>query len=277
MSNQKSVSPGGGLGRGTRGQGSGDPREQSLLSRKYYYELFEYARAMDDVGGAASGTADNVNVLFTGNKWGVISEYAAIGTLTDTFVPIVATDGLDVKFEVTASEGGEFMWGVQDGTQVRQRLGFKADVDRDFFAKLQLSVADVSGSDAFYFGWRNAGAYDATFANYTDYALIGWDGTDATQNVDLFLKGGTGNNTGNAYDTTKDFADAQTHVWEVRVNAGGGVTCLIDERPVQSSAGAFTFTSGMLLFPIFRYTNAAGGNTGALILKSLEIGYRARQ
>lgn len=263
--------------------GSLDPRHASIANDRYVYDEFRYIEAMASQGGAAAGTGNAANVLFTGNRFGVPYTWVNIGTLT-IFVPLIATTGLDVGADAAVSEGAEILFGCGAGATARGRLAFQPTGDKPlgkFFIRLQFSIADVSGTDALYVGFRKAQAYDATFANYTDVFAVGIHGTtDATQTLKTYRKGGTGDIVATGVTTAQTWADAATHTLGVIVSpsgpsgsGGGFCTALIDDKIAPpTSSFTFAFDNDSVLFPFFRYTNAAGGNAGSIILKGLEIG-----
>lgn len=264
--------------------GSLVPQHDAAIKERYVYDEFRFIEAMLTQGGAA---ATGTNVLFTGNRSGIPYVKVDIGTLT-VFVPTLTTTGIDVGADAASSEGCEILFGAHTGATARARLGFQPSVDKalqwaqSYFIRLQFSIADVSGCDALYVGFRKAQAYQATFANYTDVAALGFHGTtDATQTIRTYRIGGTGAIAATDVATSKTWADAATHTLGVKVsttgplNTGGGiVSWLVDDAIVATTTSfSFAFTNTDFLFPFFRYTNQAGGNAGVITLKGLEIGF----
>lgn len=243
----------------------------SSTYRKFVKDLFKGPiRVAAPGGGAATGTAGNINSLQTSNAWNIGYETGFIGTQT-IVVPALTAAGLDVSYDNTSGDGVEILFGAPlDGTATG-RLAFTSQAApyRGFAAELTLTIEDVTGA-AFAFGFRKAQALN-TIANYSDYAYLG---TTEAQGVNLFYN--TRLNTGTAVnvDTGYDLADATQFTVGVKVDASGKATFTYGaatQYPLGSAT--FTFDSGDVLVPFFRYENTTDV-AGTVVLNELTIGYQ---
>lgn len=249
------------------------PQALSSANYKYCYDEFLY-RVIGQApgGGAATGTAGDINQFVTGSVFAYPVEMFVIGTQT-IVLPINSTAGLNVALDQTSTDGAEYIFGATHDGLAKGRFGFTSQTDKPFFMRMKLSIADASGTDALYFGWKKATAANATWATgATDYACF----AILTAADPAVIKTTTRLNSGTATTTTTSatWADAATKTLEVRVDGRGYATFLLGGASVGGEVG-FRFDSGDVLVPIFRYTNSADV-AGDIILKSLEIGYQDR-
>lgn len=207
-------------------------------------------------GTATSGTDTEVNQMVTndGNIW----EYINIGTQTIT-APVAGASGLDVSRDQTADDGTELTRGITAACPDAYVVGAAA-----FYAKLQFSIEDVSGTDDCAFGFRKVEAYQAAIDNYDEMAALNVIAGAIT--IETILNGNATVST----DTTNAWADGETHELEVRVALDGAVTYLIDGvAPTVTAAFSFDLTENVIPFFYFLHDTDLAG---AVNLKHFECG-----
>jgi hypothetical protein len=193
-------------------------------------------------GGGTSGTGGTQNALVVD---GVNFEYVPLGTQTITAPKLVA-GGLDWGMDQTADDG--FI--ATRGITARNPESFVIGTSPAFFARLRLTLADVSGTDDCFFGFVNAATYPSNFDDFTDAA--GFNVISGDIKIETIL-----NNAGTTTtDTTDNWADAATHELEIRVSSTGVVTYLIDGVAPTTTA-AFTFDTGDRVFPCMFFLHDA--------------------
>lgn len=256
---------------GQMGSGVISPRMLNARKMGRYVHDFFRARPLATAvaGGAATGSTGDINKLNCYNPWNVPYEYAILGAGQTIIIPVPAATGLDVALDNTADEGLQMIFGGDMLGTARGRLGYTIGTDPAFFAKLKLTLADASGTDEMYFGFRKAEAFTATVANYTDYASF----AVLTKATAALVQTATNLNSGgqSAKSTTQTFADAVQVSFEVRVDAGGVVKFLLDGAP-PTVTQSFTFDTGDVVFPYFHFLHSADVSD-TVILNELEVGF----
>jgi hypothetical protein len=212
-------------------------------------------------GTAASGTDTEVNCLHVGD--GIIFEQYMMGTQT-IIVPIMETAGLEIGLDKTDNEGVQYDLGITS----RSRCVFTAQTDA-CFVECTVALADASGVDPFYIGFRKQAARNSTLGSYTDYFVLGVEGT-ANPNKIQFQ---TNLNSGGAAttDSTDTWADAASKTIRVNVSAGGVATGLIDSASPTTEPSTFTFDSGDVLMP-FIYLLHGTTSPGKINITSFKCG-----
>ena len=209
-------------------------------------------------GGAAGGTTGNVNIMsFGANNF----EYHIKGTQTIT-APVIAAGGLDVGMDQTADDGVE----ITRGITARSPEYFTVGTSPAFYAKLKITITDVSGTDDCAFGFRKAEAYQAAIDNYDEMAAL--NVIKGAINIETILNNAATSTT----DTTDTFADAGTHTLEVYVSAAGVVTFKIDGA-APSATAAFTFANAEKVIPFFYFLHDTDV-AGSVLLSQWEVGYQ---
>ncbi len=181
-----------------------------------------------------------------------------------------AASGLLFGLDLADNEGIE----ITAGIGALDLGSFTIGSDRGFYAKTAVTIADVSGTDEFLFGFRLNQAYQTIHTSYTDYAAIGI--VAAASPADVVVK--TRLNTGTAVtvDTTKNWADTETHSLEVAVRDDGYARFKFDgsEPPVVKTD--FKFDAGdvvnWFLFWLYATTTPA-----AVHAKYFEFGLSPRR
>jgi hypothetical protein len=187
-------------------------------------------------------------------------EYHMLGTQT-LLAPLLVATGLDVGLDQANDEGIE----VCGGILASNKLTFIIGTDPAFYAKMQFSIADVTGTDDCAFGFRKAEPYQAALDDYDEMAAV--NVISGVINLETILNAGTTTTT----DTTlADWADGETHELEVRVSAAGVVTYKVDNL-TPTVVAAFTFDDGEVVVPFFYMINT-GDFAGAVVLQHFECG-----
>ncbi|NIP44439.1 MAG: hypothetical protein GWN61_23880 [candidate division Zixibacteria bacterium] len=188
-------------------------------------------------GTVASGVDTEVNVMHVGD--GIMMEQYNIGTKT-IIVPTISASGLLVSLDQTDDEGAEFGLGIT----TRSRCAFTAQTDA-CFVEVTATFADASGVDPFYVGFRKLEGYNSTLGSYTDYFVLGVEGTANPNKIQFQtnLNGGVAATT----DSTDTWADAATKTIRVNVSAGGVATGLIDGASPTTEPSTFTFDADTII------------------------------
>lgn len=205
---------------------------------------------------APTGAAGDENIMMFPE--GTL-EWHVLGTQTILAPHLVAT-GLQVDQDATANDGIEICGGVL----ACNKTTFVVGTDPAFYAKMEFSIADVSGTDDCAFGFRKVEAYQANIDDYADMAAL--NVIAGNINIETIVGGAATVTT----DTTEDWADTATHTLEVYVSAAGVVTYKIDGI-TPSTVAAYTFTSGLRVVPFFYFLNDTD-LAGDVVLKHFECG-----
>ena len=206
--------------------------------------------------GAPTGSTGDENVLsFPEGSL----EWHVLGSQT-LLAPRMIAAGLDVGQDQVDDDGIELCGGKLSGN----KLAFVVGTDPAFYAKMQFSIEDVSGTDDCAFGFHKVEDYQANIDDYDELAALNVISGNIT--IETILNAGATTVT----DTTNDWADLATHELEVRVSAAGVVTYKIDGG-TPTTVAAFTFDDGEVVIPFFYFLHAAG-LAGAITLMHFECG-----
>lgn len=231
---------------------------------KYFYDNFQVQPITAKVGGgAATGTAGDNNVLYTpfgAYEWNVIGTQTILAPSLDTF-------GLNLVQDNTSGDGIELCM----GQTALSPAAFIIGTDAAFFMRAQFKVQDASGCNPLIIGFRKAQAFDATLANYTDFASIGIVGTANPNTVQLQTQVNTGGVV--TTNTTNTVADGDTFSVRILVSAAGVVTYQLNNQ-TPTTVAAYTFTNGLTVIPFIRFTEAADITTQASC-NYFEVGYQS--
>lgn len=231
---------------------------------KYWFDDFKVNPITAKVGGgAATGTAGDNNVLYTAHGQ---YEYNVIGTQT-ILAPKLDAFGLNLVQDNTNGDGIELCMGQTSLSP----MAFTIGSDAAFFLQAVFKVEDTSGTNPLIIGFRKAQAFDATLANYTDFATIGIVGTSNPNEIRIQTQVNTGGvvNT----DTTQTVADGATIQLKILVSSSGAVTYQLNYA-TPTVVAAFTFDSGDVVVPFIRFAEAADITTQAAI-NYLECGFQS--
>jgi len=218
-----------------------------------------------NTGVAPTGADTDLNILSFPE--GIIMEQYIIGTNT-IICPRMDATGLLTSLDLTAAEGFELNFGA---TRANSRHSYTIGTSPAFFFELSFTVADVTGCEPFYFGFRKTQANQSLYSNYTDF--VGYGLNNLVAGGDCVI--GTQLNTGglNSTDTNDAFADGATHTLQVLVSAAGVVTFTFDGG-APTATQAYTFDNGDVVHPYIHSLFGAGA-PGTIHLQSMKIGYQA--
>lgn len=212
-------------------------------------------------GTAASGVDTEVNILNVGD--GIMFEQYNMGTQT-IIVPIMETAGLEIGLDKTENDGVQYDLGITS----RSRCVYTARTDA-CFVECTVALADASGVDPFYIGFRKQAARNSTLGSYTDYFVLGVEGTANPNKIQFQTNL---NNAGAATtDSTDTWADAASKTIRVNVSAAGVATGLIDGASPTTEPAAFTFDDGDVLMP-FIYLLHGATSPGKINITSFKCG-----
>lgn len=236
-----------------------DKKLLSWASRNYFFEDFiGQPVAALTTGAAAGGTTGNENYMWFGPN---VFQYHILGTQT-RIIPEVASTGLDISLDQTENDGVEVTNGI---TAADAKRVFTVGTDPAFFFRVKFSIADVSGTDDCAMGFRKAEAFQANIDDYDEMAALN------VISGDIYIETILNDAATSSTDTTDNWADAATHTLEVRVNAAGVVTFLIDGA-APSTTATFTFDDTEVVVPFFYFLHDAN-LCDTLILQEWEWGY----
>lgn len=235
---------------------------------KYVFDDFTVDPIVSSAAGlgAPTGTAGNTNALLTGKsafRWNVI------GTQT-ILAPTLDPNGFGLNLVQDAAVAGDGLE-LTVGDPLYSPMSFVIGTDAAFFIQATFKVQDASGTNPLIIGFRKAAAYNATLANYTDFASIGIVGTSNPNKIVAQTQIATGGVV--ATDSTQTIADATAFQVKVMVSATGVVTYQYNYA-APTVVAAYTFANGLTVVPFIRFTQAADLTTYASS-NYLEIGYQS--
>lgn len=238
---------------------------------KYWADNFQVQPVTSKVaGGAATGTAGDNNVLFT--SFGQY-EWFVIGTQT-ILAPSLDTFGLNLVQDVTAGDGLELCMGTQAISPMAFLVNATASSSNPnpspaFFGQMKIKVATVAGGNPLIFGFRQAGAFNATLTSYANYAAIGLvGGAGKIQTVTQLSSGGQ-----ITTDSTQTGVNAAESQFAVYVDASGNVTYQYN-YVAPTVTVAYQFPANTTVVPFIRFTEG-GTTTTQASCNSLQIGYQS--
>lgn len=218
-----------------------------------------------DTGVDPTGANGDVNLLSF--QEGMLMEQFIIGTQT-IIVPRMDATGLLSSLDLTATDGWELNFGA---ARANSRHAFTIGTSLAFFMELRFTLADVSGCEPLYFGFRKTQANQAAFGAYTDF--VGYGVNNLVAGGDAII--GTRLNSGgiNSTDTNDAWGDGTTHTLQVLVSAAGVTTFTFDGGP-PTATQAFTFDTGDVVHP-FIHNLMGAAIPGAIHLQWLKVGFQA--
>jgi hypothetical protein len=244
---------------------AGIRKHKLALNDRYFYDNFKGRPlcAKSDGAGAATGTAADLNLCFTGKN---TFEYFIIGTQT-VVAPVIGTSGLDIKLDdgAAGSDGAEFSLGVTAQSPAAYTVGTDA-----FYLKLKVNVTDQSGLATFFTGFRLAEAYQAAITGYDTYGAIGYKRVNAATAGDIYIASELDGDANADVDTTDNFTEGTDYTFGVYVDKGGRFTYTINGA-APTTTEALQATAGDVLVPFFRFTDHTD-TPGAVLIKEFECG-----
>lgn len=188
---------------------------------------------------------------------------AHVSLLAQDIGPAMDANGLDISGDLTDNDGNELIGGMY-GASGRPLVpgvdpAFKFCVD---FAE----IADVSGTDELWVGFRDTTAPNATFNSYNSYAVIGV----ISGNVTIETEDDGGGTT--TTDTTDDVADGGSPELCVLVSDAGAVTYTLDGSAPTTTA-SYSLDSGEPVIPFVHFLHATT-SPGEIVLDKWEVTYQ---
>ena len=239
--------------------------------------LYEDFTAWDTADQITTLTAAGLVRATTGNllhhTWtpgGLVLGTVALGA--QTIAIATAATGLDVSGDQTDNDGYEVFSHLAGASGAP----FVVGNDPAFFFETSLTMANVSGCDTMLIGFRRAQVNVGAFADYLDYAAIGWDAAAAAVTVDTITDLNDGG-TPTATTTGTTLADAIVLNVRLEVSAAGVVTFKHSQGTaalaVNAGAGTFTFDDGDPVIPFIHFLQGTAADSGATVIRKWAAGY----
>lgn len=237
---------------------------ETIYGTRVTFSQSPVVQSAANTGVAPTGATGDVNILSFQN--GIMMEEFVLGALQTIIAPRMDATGLLISGDLTNAKGYEYNFGAGRANCFNT---FTIGSSPDFFVRATFKVADVSGCEPFYLGFRKTQANDATLLNYTDFVAFGLNDGISPGNcaIETQLNSGGSVNT----NTTNAWADGTTHTLRIQVTAAGVVTFFYD-NVAPTVTQAYTFDNGDTVTPFIRHLfNAAAPGTIHLI--SFQCGY----
>ena len=242
--------------------------ENTVTGRLLVRESFDQPYfIMQDDATAKSVTDAEVNVVI-GSPVGVITFREEQTKTTSSW--IVADGALDISADTTDNEGVEIVLGwttTNEGWIVAGTSGLCFTVN--------VTVADVSGTDQVVIGWRQNEAYDgaAVYTGYSDWSVVGITVNDGSiKSLGEVAGGGTLTD-----DSDVNLADAGTMTLKSCISAAGVPTAFYGTGSGGVASTAITMTNsgtaktaGVQMNPFISYL-AAGTDGADVTINWLEL------
>jgi hypothetical protein len=201
-------------------------------------------------------TDAGINTLVTGS--GNLFQYRleqAFGGTAPLIVPDGTDGGATIVLDAAADDGIglDLGYGAATAEDTQSKGVFTVGTDAAFFLRVKLKVADVSDADQIAVGFVKGGwPADGLLDTYTDYAVLNIDNGDIK--IETRLNSGTASVT----DTTDDVADLGSVTLEVRVDANGVATFLVDGAAPTVDVTGFEFDDEAVNAVLIILNDAAG-------------------
>ena len=189
---------------------------------------------------------------------------SAIGT-QPLLYPVAATTGINVAGDLVDNDGWDFKSKSSLVMGTLNKDYYTIGTSPAFYAKVKFSIADVSGIDELRMGFMKDQAFNADPTSMDDFAALQHNAADISSVTNLNDAGQATTDLGYT-----NWADAESHTWEVRVSASGAVTYYHDGA-VDSLAPAFSFDDGdnVVFWWFHRFDATSPGN---IIWEACEFG-----
>ncbi len=230
----------------------------------YVNDASAYVDFFDNIGtfsGSATPAPIGTNAATNNMNSGKFSyTYFVNGTAT-ILAPYATATGLPLSLDATDDEGMELSAPVAANSPKEFIIG-----KTEFSLYTKINLDDISGTDAFYVGFRAKAAYAADPNSYTDMATLALVANAGLINMSTIL-----NNAATVNKSTGiTWADTETHDLEVRVLIDGSVKFFVDSVEKTSlQATAFVFDAGDTVIPFLSYLNTS--DVGVPLLQRLAV------
>ena len=247
---------------------AGVAANQAAKNRMSYIQFKSNPVSSAKGGGASAGTDTAANSLILDGEY---MECYNVGTQT-IIDPVQDGTGFDIARDQTDNEGSEFGFGILAGMKHAYTIGTSAA----FRIEGKFTVADVSGADPLFIGFRKVQAYQADFNDYTDMAVIGLGGGDNPSKINIYTI--LNNASTVTTDTTDTLADGIARYFRIDVTAAGVVTfshgASIAALAAPTATKAFTFDDTDVVVPVISCIQGSD-LTGAVYIDDLYVGLQA--
>jgi hypothetical protein len=217
-------------------------------------------------GAAPSGSTGAVNLMYLQD--GCLMEQFIMGAGQTIIAPRMdATAGLLISLDLTDDEGAEYNFGARNNAKHAYTIG----TSDAFFIEATFYVADLSGCEPLWLGFRKVEANNADYTNYTDYYVIGVNNATSATNATV---GGRINSGGlTLTDTTDAWSEGAAQTVSIEVSGSGVCTAKIGGSAV-SVPYAQTFDSGDVVMPFIHFLHDTT-SPGQIGLQTFKCGFQA--
>jgi hypothetical protein len=222
-------------------------------------ELVDYTVELVGDGGVNQA-------MCAGGDGPLVFSYRLDGAQASPFI-VVPGVGLDIDNTGTDNEGVEIILSdLAVSTQGWSVVGSSPAT----YVKASITIASVSGTDNFSFGWRLSETFvdDFVLATYDTYGA--YHINDTAGNLQIQTGDDTVDGT-DEEDQVADWGDGETHVLEVRLATDGTFTFYIDGLPSTVTNANGAAAAGDVMYPFFGFINAADADT-ELRVNWIEVG-----
>jgi len=238
---------------GVPGSGVGTATLISSANVTYVPKFTELPVMSATTGGTAAVTINTTNAWAI-PQWGAYFEQynTTVSTNIAPLMSATAGFGLNINnINGAASKSIE----ITEGNSANTKNGFTIGTSLPFYVQASFNINTLADVTSLYVGFRKQQAYQATLpAGYTDYAVIGVNGTAGLIESQTQLATG-----GNVLTTSGISAVAgTTFTLRVNVSTAGVVQYLING--VVAVTAAYTFAAAGFVIPYIIYSTSAGGN-----------------
>lgn len=220
-----------------------------------------------NTGGVATGATGDINLLSF--KEGIIMEQFIIGGGQTIIKPVMDASGLLCSLDLVATEGAEYNFGA---ARSLSEFAFTIGTSAAFFFEVEMTLADISGGNPYFIGFRKAEANNGTYTAYTDAYALGMHDVTSSTNLTLYSELNSGGSTLQDSTTAWTGGDGGTVTMKVLVSAAGVVTATIDGG-APAAPLAYTFDNADVVCPFIHLVHGAT-LPGAIHLVSLDVGFQ---
>lgn len=213
-------------------------------------------------GGVPTGATGDTNLMMC--QSGEVMQQFVLGAGQSIIAPRLEADGLLISGDPTNTEGFEYNFGVLASNKHAYTVGTSGAIS----FSVKLKIADVTGAEPIYIGFRKQEANNANYTAYTDFAFIGVQESKTSAKITIATNL---NGAGAVWKNTTDaWVDDAVKTLTVNVSAAGVVSFLIDGI-APTATQAFSFDATDVITPCIHFLHGVGA-PGAIHLVSLKAG-----
>jgi hypothetical protein len=231
-----------------------------LRQRKYIDCLTNAQPSLSALNGYGDPTGTAADINTARFPCGLTAQYIVKGTQT-LLGPLLDTagKGLDISQDQTDNDGVEYVFGALNTYGAFTKT---VGTDAGFCLRVNMTIADVSGTDDLAIGWRKNETSQANLDDYDEMAVM--NTILGVVNTETILNNAATVTT----DTTKTWADNANHTVEVCIN-GRNAYYYFDNVRVQKTV-AYAFDNAEVVVPFLFFLQATT-SPGKVWLKEVEI------